>query len=132
MPLVVDLTEVPKAVRQEMHRILSDENARELVQAQVRQAKIAQFYHQHPPVARDGIGGITMSVDPYWANYWRQVLGDKVWEQDEEARKWILKREEWFKVRHTTGNIVVTNVGIPQSVRRRVKTFSKRSDHAHD
>jgi len=98
--MAVDLTEVPARVRQKMHQVLTDRNAFELMQAKIRQEKIAQFYHQNRPRALEGIGGLTTAIDPYWVNYFRMKYGDDIW-NDPAFKPWLVKQFEAIRVRHT-------------------------------
>lgn len=98
MPIGVDLTELPAAVRKRMHEILTDENAREMVQARIRQEKIARFYHDNRPRAMDGIGEKVMAVDTYWVSYFRMQYGADIWE-DPDFEKWLRREDEATRVR---------------------------------
>jgi hypothetical protein len=100
MLLQTDLTELPAAVRQAMHRILTEENAVAALAARARQAQIHRFYEQNRPRAMEGLGGMETAIDPYWLNYWRWKLGTAVVGQDPEFRAWLKKKHEVFRVRH--------------------------------
>lgn len=121
MLLATDLTELPAAVRQRMHQLLTEENAMQALQAKIRQQRIAQFYHNHTPRSMDGMGGQVMAMDPYWVNYFRWVLGQK-WTQDLEARKWVLKKNPCFRVRHGGTKLLFASAAVPGAARR---TFKK-------
>lgn len=117
--LPVDLTELPAAVREQMHKILTRENEREMVQAIARQEAIARFYEENRPVAQEGLGAMTMALDPYWVNYFRMKLKYDPAEEG-EVRKWLRKKYDWFRVKHTTSKIQVGYSGLGG---KRVKTY---------
>lgn len=97
MPIAVDLTELPLAVRARMHEVLTSEHAAQIVQAKMRQQRIAQFYHQNQPRSIEGVGGQDMAVDPFWIGYFNMMHGRQIWE-DPDFKKWLLKEEEMFRV----------------------------------
>lgn len=96
----VDLTELPLNLRRRMHQVLTDRNAFELVQAKIRQQKIAQFYHQNRPRSLEAIGGLETAIDPYWVQYFRMKYGEDIWE-DPNFRDWLKKRFEEIRVKHS-------------------------------
>jgi hypothetical protein len=99
MLIPVNLTGLPEAARKRMHEIFTRDNERELIEARARQERIARFYSENQPKARDGFGGMSMSVDPYWLNYWKWHLGsDECWNA-EEFTQWLLKKEPMFRVK---------------------------------
>jgi hypothetical protein len=99
MLLAVDLTRLPKGIRDNIHRVCTDDNAMAAMHAKVRQQQIAKFYHDNTPRSMDGIGGQVMAMDPYWLNYFRWQLGTEAVQQDSDIKKWILKRHPEFRVR---------------------------------
>jgi hypothetical protein len=131
MLLGVDLTELPKAIREKIHRVCTDENAAKLVQAKLRQEQIAKFYRDHPPRAIEGVGGLTMSYDSYWINYFRWLTGET---SDDEIKKWMSKQWDAFKVRHTGTKLQVGYGSTPERRKKesgagaapRNKKFSKK------
>ncbi len=119
MFLSTDLTALPNVVRQRMHQLLTEENGMAALQAKIRQQQIAKFYHDNPPRARDGVGGMQMSMDPYWLNYWRWKLGTERVGQDPEVRKWILKKHECFRVKHRGTKDQFASAEMPKRGERR-------------
>lgn len=98
MPLAVDMTELPASVRAHMHKVLTEEHSVEIMQAKLRQRRMAQFYHNHEARSIDGIGGQTMAIDPYWVGYFNMKYGrDSM--GDPEFKQWLLKEEEMFRVK---------------------------------
>jgi hypothetical protein len=98
MPLAVDLSELPTDVLTKMHKALTDEFAAQLVQAKIRQQRIAKFYADHKPNAIEGVGGLNMAVDPFWIGYFNMLHGRQVW-MDPDFPTWVNKQEDWFKVK---------------------------------
>jgi hypothetical protein len=107
MIMPVNLTALPKAVRERMHEIWSDENAMEMVKAKIRQEQIAKFYHDHPPKWKEGFGELTMAVDPYWRGYF-QMLHEtgEVWDE-KDFQKWVAKNMPELRVKAVSPKIQV-------------------------
>ena len=100
MQLGIDLTVFPPEVMKAMHDIFTREAEVEQVQARIRQEKIAKFYHDNRPAAKDGFGGMELAIDPYWVSYFQWKYGQaEAWGSD--FREWLKKREPMFRVRHT-------------------------------
>jgi hypothetical protein len=98
MPLAVDLSELPNEVKAALHRVCTDDAAAQIVQARIRQRKIAKFYADNRPKAIDGFGPQTMAVDPFFIGYFNMQHKRKVC-ADPEFMKFIAKQDDSFRVR---------------------------------
>lgn len=118
--LTADLSNVPPAVRQRMHEILTNENAMALVQAKIRQQQAAKFVRDQRPRSIDGIGGVSMTVDPYFENYFRMKYGTSPVE-DPHFRAWLKRQgEDQFFVTSSGTKIQISSPGMPGK-----RTFKK-------
>jgi hypothetical protein len=126
MPIPVDLSELPMNVRQSMHKVLTDECAAQMVQAKIRQRRIAKFYADNRPRAIEGIGGMSMAVDPFWVGYFNMQHGRQVF-QDPDFMKFIAREDDSFRVRSGGTKIQVgfSSAECPASAGRSAK-FRKR------
>jgi hypothetical protein len=106
MPLAIDLSDLPSDVLNSLHKVLTDEFAVELMQAKIRQKRIAQFYHNNSPRMLEGMGAQAMSVDPFWIGYFNMLHGRQVW-ADPDFSKWIQKQTEMFTVKSQSGKVQV-------------------------
>lgn len=97
----VDLTGLSPHQREMVHRVCSEDNARAMVQAKLRQQQTAKAFHDRPARHIEGIGQTMLSVDPFWNTYFKLRYGDRVM-HDPEFRKFIQREDDMFRVR-TTG-----------------------------
>lgn len=120
MQLGVDLTALSKSQREALMKVCTDANAMEMVQAKVRQERIARFYRDNPPRAIEGIGGITCSIDPYLMSYFRMKYQ---WDAEEEgeAKEWLMKRNEELRVRHAGLRVQVGYGGVSDGAAKRFR-----------
>lgn len=128
MILPVDLSGMPEEVRQRLHEIWSRDNEREMFEALGRQQQIARFYHQHELRATDGLGEVTMAVDPYWLNYFRWLHGSEETDS-KEFRDWLKKREPMFRVKSggTKTQVGYGQHGRPKSLEPEVLSLESRT-----
>jgi len=122
MKLSVDLTALPMQTRQRIKEVLTDENARELVMARIRQEKVKRLYDDFTPKPKEGIGPVSMVVDPYWRNYFEMAHGRPMFD-DADFVEWLKKKEPMFAVHERGTKIQVLNAGIPAGSKRRVKSY---------
>lgn len=99
MTLTADLSQLPLSVRQSVVDRLRDENAAQLAMAKVRQAKAAQLYRDAvgPGTTKNGIGPVSMIVDPYFVSLFRRQYGEQIF-SDPDFVEYLKKRGEWFHV----------------------------------
>ena len=117
----VNLTRLPPAVRQRMHEIFTEKNAAAMVRAQIRQAQAAKFVRDHQPRSMDGLGGMEMTIDPYWISYFKHMYGTDP-THDTDFRAWLKRQgEDQFFVKATGTKIQVGSASIPGSVARSFK-----------
>jgi 1,6-anhydro-N-acetylmuramate kinase len=98
MPIAVDLSELPVAVRAQLHKVCTDATAAQLVQARIRQERLAKFHADNRAASIEGIGAQTVAMDPYFVGYYNMLHGRKVM-HDPDFVKFLLKKEEIFRVR---------------------------------
>jgi len=122
MTLTADLSRFPREVVERVVRKLRDDDAAEMDLAKARQAKIAKFYRDavRPGTTKDGIGPISMAIDPYFASYFRRLHGERIF-ADEEFVKWLKQRGEVFHVPETGTRV---QVGCNWSNRRERKVYA--------
>lgn len=123
MTLTADLSNLPLAQRQSVLAKLKDEDAAQLALAKIRQAKVAKLYRDAvgPGTTKNGIGPVSMAIDPYFASYFRRLHGETIF-QDEEFVEYLKRRGEWFHVPEKGTRIQVGFTGAG-NVRER-KTYS--------
>lgn len=99
MHFTADLTHLPLATRQRVVEKLQDKDAAQLALAKVRQAKIAKMYRDAvaPGTTVDGIGPVSLAIDPYFVSWFRVRYGNHIF-QDPEFEKYLKQRGEWFHV----------------------------------
>lgn len=116
--LAVNLSQVPPAVQQALHKICTDENAMAMVQARQRQMEMAEWYRAHPPQFKEGFGSQEMAIDPFWISQFRMQFGtDPV--SDPDFRAWLRRQgEDQFFTRPVSSKI---QVGWTAPVRGTVK-----------
>jgi hypothetical protein len=127
MIIPVNLTQFPKAVRERMRAIWSDENQVAMMQARIRQEKIARFYQDNAPRWKDGFGEMVMAMDPYWMSYFQLERGMEAGEK--EFQEWVMKEEPMFRVKavsprttvRVTGKVRTTKVEGRSEPKREVK-----------
>lgn len=121
MTLTADLSRFPREVVERVVRKLRDDDAAELDLAKARQAKIAKFYRDavKPGTTKDGIGPISMAIDPYFASYFRRLHGERIF-ADEEFVRWLKRRGEVFHVPEAGTRV---QVGCDWNNRRERKVF---------
>jgi hypothetical protein len=122
MTLTADLSQFPREVVNRVVRKLRDEDAAEMDLAKARQAKIAQLYRNAvgPGTTKDGIGPISLAIDPYFVSYFRRLHGESVF-QDDDFIRFLKKRGEWFHVPETGTRI---QVGVEWNKRKERKVFA--------
>jgi len=98
--LAIDLSHLPLSDRRKVHEIFTRGEDLALLRAVERQKHIKRHYERHRPRSRDGLGGQTTAIDPYFIRYFKLLYGDDAWD-DPHKRAFILKRNEELRVRHT-------------------------------
>ena len=93
-------------LRQAVDQVLREDYELKLIQAVEEQKRIAQHYHNHRPVAREGIGHQVSAIHPLLDWNGRQIYGE-AWDRDKDLRKWVLKQEEAFRVKAQSDKIMV-------------------------
>jgi hypothetical protein len=99
MTLTADLSNLPLSQRQSVLSKLRDDDAAQMALAKIRQAKVAQLYRNSvgPGSTKEGIGPISMAIDPYFASYFRRLHGESIF-QDDQFVEYLKRRGEWFHV----------------------------------
>ena len=99
MTLTADLSNLPLSQRQSVLAKLKDEDAAQLALAKIRQAKVAQIYRDavSTGTTKNGIGPVSMAIDPYFASYFRRLHGESIF-QDADFVEYLKRRGEWFHV----------------------------------
>lgn len=102
MHFTADLTHLPLETRRRVVEKLGDQNAAQLALAKVRQAKIAKMYNDAvaPGTTVDGIGPVSLAIDPYFVSYFRIQYGNGIF-NDPDFEKYLKKRGEEFRIRET-------------------------------
>ena len=106
--ITADLTALPRSTREAIRRQLSDEERAKIALARIRQARIAKLYDDAvgPGTTKDGIGPVSMVVDPVLVSYFRRAFGERCF-MDPEFVKWIKKEDPSFRVRETGTKVQV-------------------------
>jgi len=98
--ITVDLSFMPRDVRERLRRQLSDANVAKLAIAKANQARLASLYRNAVAPGTTGkIGPLDMVIDPYFVSYFSRTCDAKemVWD-DPEFAEWLKRRGEWFAV----------------------------------
>ena len=93
-----------------------------MVEARIRQEKMNRFYRDNTPRAKEGIGPLSMVVDPYWRSYFELQHGRPMFDDDDFV-EWLKRKEPIFAVPERGTRIQVLNTGIPESAKKRVKSY---------
>jgi hypothetical protein len=121
MLMTVNLTALPGAVRDKLKEVLTSENAAAMVQAKIRQQQAAKFVRDCQPRSMDGIGGMEMTIDPYWIAYFKCKYGTDP-TVDRDFRRWLKAQgEDQFFVRHRGTRLQVAGAALPGSATRSFK-----------
>jgi len=98
--LTVDLSFMPRDVRERLRRQLSDDNAAKLAVARANQARLASLYRGAVgPGTTNKIGPLSMVFDPYFVSFFSRTCDAKemVWD-DPEFHEWLKRQGDWFHV----------------------------------
>ncbi len=88
-----DLSQVPKATRDAMHKMLTSEDDFARRNAEIEQRKIAKFYRDNRPMGIDAIGAqLKMSVHPYFRQAAKMKHGEDIVD-DRDFWKWFRKQD---------------------------------------
>lgn len=108
--ITVDLSFMPRGLRERVRSQLADENMAKLAIAKANQARLAQLYRSAagPGTTKNGFGPMAMVIDPYFRSYFSRVCDarEMVWD-DPEFHEWLKRRGEWFHVPETGTRIQV-------------------------
>lgn len=119
--MIVDLSEVPQAVRSKMDEVVRRDYDLAVLKAIERQKRAAAARHRNPPRWRDGFGEMRLSLDPVFDVMYRHAWGHR-WTEDEERVKWVLKHCPEARVRCVSGKVMVSSPGL-DGCRKRVKNY---------
>ena len=124
MKLTADLTHLPLSTRQQVLQRLTDDDAAQLALAKVRQAKVAQLYRDAagPGTTKEGIGPVSLAIDPYFASYFRRAHGEQIF-ADPEFIEYLKRRGEWFHVPETGTKVQVGYTAPAKSLFRKSYTL---------
>lgn len=111
--MLVDLSEIPHAVRVKMDELIRGDYALRIRDAIKQQQQVAAHYHRHRPRSRDGLGEHTMAVHQVFDVMNRLKRGEDWDDPNGDYRKWWRKKNPEVQVRATGTKIQVGYTGTP-------------------
>lgn len=103
--MIWDLSELPAAARASLAETVQRGFHEDALKAQRRQLAVAKENAAHRPRSQDGLGELTMQIDPVYyvdaAWYFRDPEGnpDYQWTTDPDKVRWYTKRHEAVQVK---------------------------------
>ena len=109
--MAVNLSALPTAVREAMHKLCTTDNAMDMVKARIRQTQLAKFMRDHPPRFKEGFGAQTMAIDPFWLSQFKMQFGTDPF-HDPDFRRWLKRQgEDQYFTRSTSAKTMVGYTG---------------------
>jgi hypothetical protein len=106
-------------VRQALHAEFTRLNGEDMVRARLRQYEVAKFYRDNPPKFKEGVGEMTMAIDPFWEKQFRMQFGVEP-TRDPTFQKWLRQNGgEQFFVRSVSAKTQVGYVPTPSRCKYR-------------
>ena len=114
MQLTADLSRIPPTVRAQIIKNLREEDQAKMAMARIRQIQAAKLYDDSvaPGTTKDGIGPLSMVMDPYLVSYFRRLHGETIF-QDDDFIKHLKRKGDPFFVRQTGTRIQVGHGDCP-------------------